>query len=242
MEPDDPDQQTVDRLREGDKAAFECFYKRYKEALYWFCYRILRQHEDAEDATATTLAQLWLSREKMKELHHVRNFLYLVARNACIDQLRDKRKEDGWRGPTNDYDQLAEMTPEPDERERYEILAAEFHVADLREYVRSEIALLPKGCQEVCRLYFLEQKTIEEAAKIIGIERSTAYTHRSHGRELLRKALSKKVFYLIILLWALGSLFFSKKSFELSSNPKGFTVYIYGLGSYERVQTLNRFI
>jgi RNA polymerase sigma-70 factor (ECF subfamily) len=242
MEPDDPDQQTVDRLRGGDKVAFESFYKRYEEALYWYCHRILRQHEDAEDATATTLAQLWTSRGKMKDPSHIRNFLYKVARNACVDQMRVKGKEDSWRGSTDDYDQLAEKTPEPDERERFEILAAEFQVADLREYVRSEIARLPKGCQEVCRLHFLEQKTIEEAATIIGIERSTAYAHRSHGRDLLRKALSKKVFCLIMLLWGLGSLFFLKKSFELFSNPTGLSVYIYGPGSYEKVQTLNRFI
>jgi len=82
------DEQLVAALRRGRQAAFETLAARYQTRLLRFCWQILKSKEDAEDAlqdvfTAAFNAILADDREIQ-----VRPWLYRIARNRCINQLR----------------------------------------------------------------------------------------------------------------------------------------------------------
>jgi len=82
------DQRLVALLRQGDSGAFDVLAARYQTRLLRFCWQILRSKEDAEDAlqevfTAAFNALLMDEREIA-----VRPWLYRIARNRCINQLR----------------------------------------------------------------------------------------------------------------------------------------------------------
>ncbi len=82
------DEHLVALLRRGEPGVFDTLVARYQSRLLWFCWQILKSKEDAEDAlqdvfTAAFNALLADDREIQ-----VRPWLYRIARNRCINQLR----------------------------------------------------------------------------------------------------------------------------------------------------------
>jgi len=82
------DERLVALLRAGHESAFETLATRYEARLLWFCWQILRSKEDAEDALQDVLAAAFRAIVADKREIHVRPWLYRIARNRCINQLR----------------------------------------------------------------------------------------------------------------------------------------------------------
>jgi RNA polymerase sigma factor (sigma-70 family) len=82
------DERLVALLRQGDESAFDTLATRYEARLLWFCWQILRSKEDAEDALQDVLAAAFRALVADEREIHVRPWLYRIARNRCINQLR----------------------------------------------------------------------------------------------------------------------------------------------------------
>jgi RNA polymerase sigma factor (sigma-70 family) len=85
------DQQLVALIRGGQHSAFDTLATRYQTRLLLFCRHMLNCKEDAEDAlqevfTAAFNAMLADERELQ-----VRPWLYRIAKNRCLNQLRRPR-------------------------------------------------------------------------------------------------------------------------------------------------------
>ncbi len=82
------DEQLVALLRRGKQSAFETLAARYQTRLLWFCWQILRSREDAEDALQDVFAAAFRAIVADERDIQVRPWLYRIARNRCINQLR----------------------------------------------------------------------------------------------------------------------------------------------------------
>ena len=98
------DERLVALLREGHESAFETLATRYEARLLWFCWQILRSKEDAEDALQDVLAAAFRAIVADEREIHVRPWLYRIARNRCINQLR--------RAKTVGFDTLEDHHPD----------------------------------------------------------------------------------------------------------------------------------
>lgn len=85
------DEQLVALLRDGDEGAFETLAARYQSRLLWYCRQILRSREDAEDALQDVMAAAFRAILADQRDIQVRPWLYRIARNRCINQLRRTR-------------------------------------------------------------------------------------------------------------------------------------------------------
>jgi RNA polymerase sigma factor (sigma-70 family) len=85
------DADLVARLRRGEDGAFQVLAERYRSRLLWFCWQFLRSREDAEEAVQDVLvsALRWLGADQREV--NVRPWLYRIARNRCVGQLRRAR-------------------------------------------------------------------------------------------------------------------------------------------------------
>jgi RNA polymerase sigma factor (sigma-70 family) len=82
------DEQLVGSLRRGEHAAFDTLAARYETRLLRFCHQLLRSREDAEDALQDVLAAAFNALVADDRVVQVRPWLYRIARNRCLTQLR----------------------------------------------------------------------------------------------------------------------------------------------------------
>ncbi|HEV3229366.1 MAG TPA: sigma-70 family RNA polymerase sigma factor [Solirubrobacteraceae bacterium] len=111
----------VAAVREGDDAAFELIFRRYRERIGSYVRRLVGDHARAEDITQEVfLAALRRMRQTQGRIL-LKPWLYEIAKNASIDHFRRSRRAeeisyegDGRLAPA-DYDRLVAPVPSPDD-------------------------------------------------------------------------------------------------------------------------------
>jgi RNA polymerase sigma factor (sigma-70 family) len=86
--PDASDAELVAQLRRGQHSAFDTLADRYHARLLHYCGQILRSREDAEDAVQDVLASAFRALIADEREIQLRPWLYRIARNRCINELR----------------------------------------------------------------------------------------------------------------------------------------------------------
>jgi RNA polymerase sigma-70 factor (ECF subfamily) len=88
----DPDLGAV-RVAQRDHAAFGVLYRRYVDPVYGYCFHLLGDHHDAEDATERTfLAALAAIDEFRDEGASFRAWLFRIAHNQIANALRARAR------------------------------------------------------------------------------------------------------------------------------------------------------
>jgi RNA polymerase sigma-70 factor (ECF subfamily) len=109
--------------REGDPDAYRGLVERYGAELHAHCYRMLGSLHDAEDALQETLLRAWRGLPRLSRQRSLRNWLYRIATNVCLDALTRRQArtlpidQGGTSDPADHGEPLAEGTwiePYPD--------------------------------------------------------------------------------------------------------------------------------
>ncbi|MGH8828632.1 MAG: RNA polymerase subunit sigma-70, partial [Jiangellaceae bacterium] len=78
--------------RDGDREAFGALVDPHRGELKAHCYRMLASLQDAEDAVQETLLKAWLALPGFERRSSVRTWLYRIATNQCLNQLRAEKR------------------------------------------------------------------------------------------------------------------------------------------------------
>src|SRR5262245_345130 len=88
-------EQTIERARAGDEAAFRALTDPYRRELQLHVYRIVGSAHDAEDLLQETLLAAWRGLDGFEGRASVRAWLYRIATNRSLDALRASRRRPG---------------------------------------------------------------------------------------------------------------------------------------------------
>jgi RNA polymerase sigma-70 factor (TIGR02960 family) len=115
----------LEAARGGDESAFARLVEPHRRELHVHCYRMVGSFEDAEDLVQETFLRAWRSRHTFDRGAWLRAWLYRIATNVCLDELRRTARrvpsrrsiaEVPWLQPYPDrlLDEVAPSEEEPD--------------------------------------------------------------------------------------------------------------------------------
>ena len=78
----------IEAFQNGDDFAFVSLYNRYKGSVYSFAVRMLLDRDAAKDAMQETFLRIYENRDRLLKTHAFRAWLFSVARNQCLNMLR----------------------------------------------------------------------------------------------------------------------------------------------------------
>jgi RNA polymerase sigma-70 factor (ECF subfamily) len=177
----------VRRAKKGDQSAFTELVELYSERIFNLALRILKNSDDASDVLQETFTAVY---EKIDSFDGRSNFftwLYRIATNFSLMKLRkdkrtiytDKDMEEQFDNP--DKVQIHEWRDLP----LKDMLNDEF-----RKKLENAIDLLPEIYRSVFILRDLEEMSIKETSKILGITESNVKIRLKRARVYLREQLA----------------------------------------------------
>ena len=180
------------RYLAGDQQAFEVLVNRYSGPLFTFIRRFLGGEYDAAcDILQQVMLQLYISLPKLRTGEPLKAWLYRVARNRCLDELRRKRAihfSELEKGTDEEEQSLLEtmqdLSPLPEEVvER----------RDVQEILLKAIRALPPKFRAVVLLRYASQLSYAEIGRVLHMPEATAKTYFQRVKPLLRNVLAAQL-------------------------------------------------
>lgn len=82
----------IARAQARDEEAFQTVFCTFERDIYNYIYRTLSgSKEDARDLTQDTFLKVFLSLDKYTHVDHLKAWIYKIATNVCLDELRHRK-------------------------------------------------------------------------------------------------------------------------------------------------------
>jgi RNA polymerase sigma factor (sigma-70 family) len=183
-----PDGMLAIQSLDGNERAFEGLVNRYRPVLFKFIFNMLRDYDEASDIMQQVFLQLYVSLPTLDTNRSLKNWLFQVARNRCLDELRRKRVvRFSELGKLTDEDESEMLTLVPDPHPLPEQIV-EHH--ELQEHLLRAIRCLPPKFCSVVLLRYVSQLTFPEISEALDMPEATAKTYFSRAKPLLRASLA----------------------------------------------------
>ena len=187
------DSTLVERVRSGDKSAFEVLMHRYEDRVFRLSVGMLKNREDALDAVQDAFLNVYRKIDTFRGESAFSTWLYKIALNSVYMKLRSRTRHE----QTESLDDLeAVLDPAKirilmpprgwSERADDTLLRKELSLK-LREAVDD----LPEEYRAIFNLREVEELSNQEVADILGLGLAATKTRLHRARLFLRQRLSK---------------------------------------------------
>jgi RNA polymerase sigma-70 factor (ECF subfamily) len=186
---DRPPQQSVDgdirqHLAAGQyRAAFELLAERYSVKVFHLAYSMIGNETQAEDVAQEVLLRIWKGLPGYHGDASLSTWIYTIARNTCLTELKRRAQhptvsmdEPGFAAAIDSVPALQSSDPE----------------SGLGMDVRQMLSQLPEKYRQVITLFYLEQKSYEMVAALLGVPLGTVKTFLYRAKKELLKINSRR--------------------------------------------------
>ncbi|MFV0553829.1 MAG: sigma-70 family RNA polymerase sigma factor [Mangrovibacterium sp.] len=172
----------INKLNRRDAKEFKRFFKSFYPSICLFAQKFI-DSELAEDIAQDAFLLFWESDKQFESLDNLKGFLYLAAKNKCLNQQkqqlgRDQLLKDNWNDESLFYEFILE-------EETYQIIHQA--IQDIAPQGRKIIELSLHGYKN------------PEIAEALNISINTVKTHKANAYRILREKLKGEVFILFLL-------------------------------------------
>jgi RNA polymerase sigma-70 factor (ECF subfamily) len=170
-------------LCSGDHEAFAEFVDEYQQLVFLCCRTLGLQESEAEDVASETFLAAYQKLSQFRGQSKLSTWLWQIAYYKGINHLRKNRKH---------RDMNERVDKQLEDRGIAEV-AAELESAEQAETVWEAVRRLPPEWATAIVLFYREDRTIIEIAKIMKKRKNTVKTYLYRGRNKLKTVLGPRI-------------------------------------------------
>jgi RNA polymerase sigma-70 factor (ECF subfamily) len=169
------DQDLVDLYKKkGDQSVLGELYGRYMAMVFGVCLKYLKDREESKDAVMQVYEKLAVAL-KNHDVAHFKSWLYVMARNFCLMQLRSKKGRI--------FEEISVQFMESDDARHLEGESElETNISKLEKCMET-LVLEQQHC---VRLFYLDQKCYKEIVVITGYDDNKVKSYIQNGKRNLK--------------------------------------------------------
>jgi RNA polymerase sigma-70 factor (ECF subfamily) len=183
----DEDSRLARKVQKGDRQAFEVLLSKYERPIFSFIYHFFRDRALCEDLTQETFLRAYRFIDSFRPKEKLATWLFTIAKNLCIDELRRMRK-----GTTVDIDSvdpnaLGSVDRDGDNPQSSAILAQQGDI------LRLVIEKLPEKYRTCIILFYFNELSYEEISEVMGVSLSNTKILLFRGKKMLLELFRKEI-------------------------------------------------
>lgn len=181
------DEDLVDRLREGDSAAFVDIYEKYWYKVFLSAYRRVGDKEVARELTQDLFLKIWDRRLKMK-IDKLENYLMIAIKNSVIGYIEKQLAANRYLKYYKSFISMHTLSTEN---------AVNFN--ELSEAIEKGLIKLPEKSRTVFKLHKLDHWPVDKVAHHLQLSEKTVGYHLTKSVKFMRiflKEFTLSIFFL----------------------------------------------
>ena len=184
------DERLVERVAAGEPQAFEAIMRRHNRAMFRTARAILRDDAEAEDALQEAYLRAYRTLGSYRGEARLSTWLARVVANEALMRLRKHARRSEIL-PLHAGIDMEEIQEKEGSMDKEPETAAQR--GEMRKLLEQRIDALPGAYRAVFMLRAVEEYSVEETAKILGIPEATVRSRLFRARSLLRESLASEV-------------------------------------------------
>jgi RNA polymerase sigma-70 factor (ECF subfamily) len=178
------DDELIRKAQGNDLYAFDLLVKRYQKKIYYLAYRMVKDHDAADDIAQETFIRAYSAIRSFERGHSFYTWLYRICMNLSINLLKRQKlviSESQFGDQPSPLEKEAEKTDPSD------------HLASKELELRIGRALnsLPPKYKAVLILRIYEDSSYEEIAHVLNISVGTVMSRLFRAREKMQDMLKE---------------------------------------------------
>ena len=169
-------------LQKGEKTAFEMVYNDYFGVIYHLSLQYLHDEKVAEEIVQDSFMKLWEIRETLNDRFNIRNFLYTITKNNCLNYLRNQKT-------ALKHQENLKYLEMQFNYEALEKLGNYVEFEELRLKIDLAINSLPDDLRETFMLSRFEDLQYKEIAEKLSVSIKTVESRMTKSLKILRHEL-----------------------------------------------------
>lgn len=174
LNPFDGDQ-LVAALANGDQSAMASLYETYSDRIYSYCVSVCKNPELAADATQDTFLLAFARVNQLRDTSKLRPWLYAIARNECLRQIRSNKRE-------------ADLDSAPEVADMNATLDTGLNAEDARGLIDAAFEGMNQADREALDLALRQDLDNASIAQVLGVSDNNAAAKVSRAKAQLEVA------------------------------------------------------
>ncbi len=169
----------VEGVKQKDTKSIEFLYNEFYGEIYYICYKILGNTEDAKDIAQETFVEAFVSIDNLKEPLSYKAWISRIATNKSLNFLKHYNRLN-----IQNVDFLEQLSEIEDIQPQPEEVIIESDIKDTLEGIMNR---LPEEQRITLFLFYYQEMTTKEIAELYGCPESTVKSRLTYARKFMRK-------------------------------------------------------
>jgi RNA polymerase sigma-70 factor, ECF subfamily len=182
------DAEIVEEVRTGNTRALALLVDRHKDRALTLALRLVGDNREAEELVQDAFLKAFRNLSQFRGEARFGTWFYRILYNLCLTRLRRRMAVP----PMLDVNDEALLDSLPAEEESV-TFEERFEADDLLSFLALEVDALPPQYKSAVTLFYVQEMSYEEIAKVMEVPLGTVKTCLFRGRNLLKKRISLRL-------------------------------------------------